>query len=172
MEKFTIRPPEKNDSGEFLKLVDLSKSIHQPWVSPPSTEIAFKKLLSRNNESNAASFLICETTNKKKIAGVINLNEMVYGALQSAYLGYYAMIDHIGSGAMQSGLAQLIDHAFTSLNLHRLEANIQPENKHSIDLIRRLNFREEGFSPNYLFINEKWRDHCRFALTKEDLHTK
>ena len=52
--------------------------------------------------------------------------------------------------------------------MHRVEANIQPDNVKSIRLIKRLKFRHEGFSPKYLNIGGQWRDHDRYALTLED----
>jgi len=54
--------------------------------------------------------------------------------------------------------------AFEELGLHRLEANMQPDNLASIAIVRRLGFQKEGFSPRYLCINSVWRDHERWAL--------
>ena len=45
--------------------------------------------------------------------------------------------------------------AFDELGFHRLEANIQPGNLASAALVSRLGFRREGFSPKYLFIDER-----------------
>jgi len=59
-------------------------------------------------------------------------------------------------------------HAFRPLKLHRVEANIQPENVASIRLVERLGFRREGFSPRYLKIGGRWRDHVRYALLAEE----
>ena len=69
---------------------------------------------------------------------------------------------------MTSGLASVIGQAFGKLGLHRLEANIQPGNAASIALVRRLGFRREGYSTKYLKIGGRWRDHERWAITKED----
>ena len=64
---------------------------------------------------------------------------------------------------------QLVVHeAFSSLDLHRLEANIQSENRRSIQLVQRTGFSREGFSPNFLRIEGVWRDHERWALLRDD----
>ena len=69
---------------------------------------------------------------------------------------------------MAEGLALLLRHAFRELKLHRLEANIQPGNLASIELARRCGFRLEGFSPRYLKVGGRWRDHERWAITREE----
>jgi len=92
------------------------------------------------------------------------VSEIVRGAFRSAYLGYYAFAPHDGHGLMAEGLALVIRDAFRRLRLHRVEANIQPGNKASLRLVRRLGFRREGYSPRYLKIAGRWRDHERWAL--------
>lgn len=82
--------------------------------------------------------------------------------------GYYVDVSFAGQGLMSEGVSLAIGYAFCTLNLHRLEANIQPENQKSIDLVKRLGFTKEGFSQRYLKINGQWRDHERWALTVED----
>jgi ribosomal-protein-alanine N-acetyltransferase len=68
---------------------------------------------------------------------------------------------------MTEGLALVLRHAFRRLGLHRLEANIQPENLASRRLVRRLGFRKEGFSPRYLKVGGRWRDHERWAIVRD-----
>jgi ribosomal-protein-alanine N-acetyltransferase len=97
----------------------------------------------------------------------VNLNEIVRGAFRSAYLGYYSFTPHAGHGYMAEGLRLVLRHAFRGLGLHRLEANIQPGNRASRALVRGLGFRREGFSPRYLKIGGRWRDHERWAIVRE-----
>jgi ribosomal-protein-alanine N-acetyltransferase len=69
---------------------------------------------------------------------------------------------------MSAGLDLVVERAFGELGLHRLEANIQPKNRRSIELVRRAGFRCEGLSRRYLQIAGRWRDHERWALTVEE----
>jgi ribosomal-protein-alanine N-acetyltransferase len=69
---------------------------------------------------------------------------------------------------MNAGLRLILQTVFEDLKLHRLEANIQPENNRSIHLVKNNGFRKEGYSPRYLKINGVWRDHERWAMTFED----
>jgi ribosomal-protein-alanine N-acetyltransferase len=102
------------------------------------------------------------------LVGVVNVNEIVRGCFQSAYLGYYIFEPFAARGYMTAGLRLAITHAFGELQLHRLEANIQPENTASLALVKRLGFRYEGYSPRYLKLAGRWRDHERWALLKDD----
>jgi ribosomal-protein-alanine N-acetyltransferase len=160
-----LRPPSPADEAEFLHLVRLSRRLHRPWVAPPSTADAYRAYLARLRDQQHTGFLVCTDG---EIAGVINLNEIVRGAFQSAYLGYYAFAPSVRRGWMRAGLGLAADRAFGKLGLHRLEANVQPENLASIELVRGLGFRLEGFSPRYLRVGGRWRDHQRWALLREE----
>jgi ribosomal-protein-alanine N-acetyltransferase len=70
---------------------------------------------------------------------------------------------------MTEALFAVLSVAFNDAKLHRVEANVQPENKPSIALVQRIGFRLEGFSPRYLFLDGAWRDHQRWAITAEEL---
>jgi ribosomal-protein-alanine N-acetyltransferase len=83
-------------------------------------------------------------------------------------LGYYAIVPFAGQGLMREGLQLMLQYAFQELQLHRIEANIQPENTASIALVKQCGFSKEGFSKRYLKIGGDWRDHERWALGVED----
>ena len=166
-----LRPPETSDRKAFLTAVAASKSLHHPWVAPPGDAAAFAAYLKRAHQPDFAGLLICRRSDDA-LAGVINVSQIVHGAFRSAYLGYYAFEPLCGQGYMTAGMELLLRHVFTKLRLHRVEANIQPGNAGSLALVRRCGFRQEGFSPRYLKINGRWRDHERWALTIEDWRTR
>jgi [ribosomal protein S5]-alanine N-acetyltransferase len=163
-----IREPIEEDWEELLSLHQRSKSFHAPWSSPKAfTEEECKAYVSRSQHDGYEGLFICHAKDNR-IIGVANLSQIFYGAFQNAYLGYYVDVDFAGQGLMTEGIRLVVDHAFHTLNLHRIEANIQPGNNASINLVKRLGFAQEGFSRRYLKINEEWRDHERWALTVED----
>lgn len=151
----------------WLAAVERSRTLHHPWVSPASTPWQFSQRLKRYHGDNNISLLAINE--KNDLIACINLNEIVRGAFQSTYVGYFAFEPFAGKGLMQTAMKLAIDYAFSELRLHRIEANIQPTNTRSIKLIESLGFRHEGFSPRYLKIGGAWKDHERFALTIEDL---
>jgi ribosomal-protein-alanine N-acetyltransferase len=111
-------------------------------------------------------------TEEGALAGAITVSEIVRGPFCSAYLGYYAFTPHSDKGYTTCGIAAVVTDAFKVHGLHRLEANIQPENAASRAVVRKLGFRLEGYSPRYLKIAGRWRDHERWAITAEEWRPK
>ncbi len=67
--------------------------------------------------------------------------------------------------------ALVVDHCFTAVGLHRVEATVRPENAASLRVLEKLGFRHEGLFRRYLDVDGAWRDHHCFALTTEDRAT-
>jgi len=167
VERVHIRPGSIEDEGVFLAGVARSRRLHHPWVQAPSTPEAFRDYLMKRQDPRGATFFVW-TDQPDGLVGVINLDEIVRGCFLSAYLGYYAFVPYAGRGLMRQGLSEVVTHAFKTMKLHRLEANIQPRNTRSKALVKKLGFRREGVSPRYLKINGRWRDHERWAILSDD----
>jgi [ribosomal protein S5]-alanine N-acetyltransferase len=158
-----LRPPISADQATFLSSVARSKQFHFPWVSPPASPKQFAAFVDRMVPPLNHGFLVCTRT-REQPAGVINITNVVLGAFRSGYLEYYVFAGFERQGIMRKGLIAVVRHAFHELKLHRLEANIQPANLTSIALVRSCGFVREGYSPDYLKIRGRWRDHERWAL--------
>jgi ribosomal-protein-alanine N-acetyltransferase len=164
----TVAPPTPDDRRPFLAAVAASVALHHPWVSPPSDDDAFAAWLQQPT-ARRRSWLVRDDD---VLVGVVNANEIVRGAFQSCYLGYYGFAGGTGGGRMTCGLGLVLDELFGPLGLHRAEANVQPGNAASLRLVRRLGFRQEGFSPDYLHIDGAWRDHERWAILADEWATR
>lgn len=161
-----LEEPSSKRRDEFLAAVARSRKLHRHWARPPKTASEFEDRLRRLQSGAHLGYWVC--TEDGELAGVININEIVRGAFCSGYLGYYAFVPHNGRGYMKKGLRAVLEEAFRRQRLHRLEANIQPDNEASRRLVQACGFRLEGFSPRYLKLAGRWRDHERWAITVEE----
>ncbi len=153
----------RSDAAEFVAASVRSKQLHADWVSAPLTLTAYRAKLERMRPPSNYGFTI-RRKDTEALAGYAEITNVVRGVFLSAYLGYYAFSGHENQGFMTEGLKQVVRYGFERLGLHRLEANIQPGNLASIALVRACGFRKEGYSPRYLKIRGRWRDHERWAL--------
>lgn len=162
-----IRRLAATDEDAFLSASLRSTKLHEPWVSPPRTAEAFATLLRRSRQRSVRTFMVLRREDHA-LAGVVTLSQIFLGNFRSCYAGYYAFAPLHGHGYMTEGLGLVLRHAFGKLELHRVEANVQPTNDRSRRLVKRCGFRQEGFSPGYLYIGGAWRDHERWAIRAED----
>lgn len=151
-----LRKSRLDDLVELEHLYQQSISLHHPWTHAPQDYEAYLKQENR--------YFLCSSENGK-IIGTFNIDGIVRGYFQSAYLSYQVFHPYQAKGNMSKGLALLLKLAFEELNLHRLEANIQPGNFASIRLVSNAGFLKEGYSKNYLRIaGLEWKDHERWAI--------
>jgi [ribosomal protein S5]-alanine N-acetyltransferase len=166
-----LRPPAESDREEFISLMRASRSFHRPWATAPTDNDRYDAYLADARRPDFEALLVCRQEDLA-IVGFFNLSQIERGALQSAYLGYAAGKRYAGKGYMREAIRLVLMHAFLTMRLHRIEANIQPGNHASIALARGAGFQREGFSPRYLKISGRWRDHERWALLAEDWRSR
>jgi ribosomal-protein-alanine N-acetyltransferase len=158
-----VRPLVAADGPVFVAAAERSRALHGRWVSAPRTAAAFREHLARFVAPASHGFVVA-LRDGGELVGAIQITNVVMGAFRSGYLSYYAFAGHERRGLMKQALRQACRIAFGRLGLHRLEANIQPGNVASIALVRACGFAREGYSPRYLKIGGRWRDHERWAL--------
>jgi len=165
MARVVLTAPGPDDEADFLAAMAASRSLHHPWLHPPVTPQAYRAYLDRLGERKLG--FLARRREDGAIVGWINLSEIVRAGFQNAYVGYGGVAGFAGQGYMTEALHLALREAFVAQKLHRVEANIQPGNTGSIALAKRCGFELEGFSPRYLKIGGRWRDHERYALRAE-----
>lgn len=159
--------PRPEDRGELLAMNRASVHLHRPWIDPPTRDWQFDRYLQRVSVESEEGFFVREVSSGQ-LVGVFTLSNIIRGLLQSGSLGYYGSALAAGQGLMTAGLQAVLARIFLEMELHRVEANIQPGNHRSLALVKRCGFQREGYSPRYLKIDGQWQDHERWALLVED----
>jgi [ribosomal protein S5]-alanine N-acetyltransferase len=165
-----IRRVTEADREMFIAASKASGKLHGKWVSTPTTTKAFNAYLNKMEQPNNCGLLVLKRPSKSEptqMVGMINLTNIILGPLRSAFLGYCAFAGFERQGLMKEGLALAVRYGFGKLGLHRMEANIQPHNAASIALAKAVGFKLEGYSPRYLKIAGRWRDHERWAIVAD-----
>jgi ribosomal-protein-alanine N-acetyltransferase len=176
-----LRPLRMRDALAWSEVRTANEAWLAPWEgrpesAPPAnwadrhTPAVFATMLRMlRRESRAGRSLPFAITYEGQLAGQMTLAGVVRGAFDNAFAGYWVDGRLAGRGIAPTALALAVDHAFGPVGLHRVEANIRPENAASRRVVEKLGFRDEGLSERYLFIDGAWRDHRSYALTREDV---
>ena len=172
-----VHPLRRRDAVDWSRIRQANESWLSPWE--PSAGMAW-----RDRHTPAAYRAMRRAVGRRarmgtslpfavrvdgRLAGQVTVDNIVRGALRSGYLGYWIDRAVAGRGAASLAVALVCDHAFGPAGLHRLQADIRPENLPSQRLVERLGFRQEGRLRRYLDIDGDWRDHLSYALLAEDV---
>lgn len=119
------------------------------------------------NGSSVKYWIITKDTNK--IIGNICFSNIIMGNFKSCFLSYKLDYEEINKGYITEALKKGIEVMFNEFGIHRIEVNIIPRNVRSLRIAEKLEFEKEGFSRNYLKINDVWEDHIHFAKYNDNL---
>ena len=167
----TIEKASARHREEFVAAAKRSRKLCRPWAYLPETREEFARYLSRFRGDQSFGWMLIDG-DRGELVGAINLTNIVRGMFQSGFLGYCVFSPFQRRGYMSAGMRLVLREAFGQLRLHRVEANIQPENTASIELVRGLGFRYEGLAKRYLKVGGRWRDHEHWAMIREDWRAK
>ncbi|WP_349642956.1 GNAT family protein [Blastococcus sp. CCUG 61487] len=172
-----LHPLRRRDAAEWsrLRLVNEAwlrpwePTVAQPWGErhTPAAYRAMRRAAARR--ARVGTSLPFAVRVEGRLAGQVTVDNVVRGALRSGFLGYWIDGGLAGRGMGSLAVALVCDHAFGPAGLHRLQADIRPENTASRRLVERLGFTPEGLLRRYLDIDGEWRDHVTYALLADDL---
>ena len=144
-----------------------------PWDPPTETGFFTEAVQARRLHDAATAFaagtgfryLLQPIGDPSRVIGSINFSNIARSAFQSCNLGYALDQQFEGQALMTEALRCAIGEVFSPrINLHRIQAAYRLENWRSAEVLKRLNFHEEGVCPDYLFIDGLWRVHRLVAL--------
>ncbi|MCB1508104.1 MAG: GNAT family N-acetyltransferase [Hyphomicrobiaceae bacterium] len=168
-----LKAPREGDFEAWASLRSASYGELQPfepfWAPDDLTRHSFRRRLRRyereaRDDAGYAFFVHHRT--EETLLGGMTLGGIRRGVAQAATLGYWMATQHTGKGYMSEAVMALLAHAFTTLDLHRVEAACLPENRASMRVLEKAGFEREGFARSYLKINGRWQDHLLYARVR------
>ncbi len=114
-------------------------------------------------------FWISYTCDPSHVIGRVAYTAVIRGALSSCLLGYHLDQNEVGKGVMKEAISSANDFVFMQKKIHRIQADIMPENERSIATIESLGFKRQGLNEKYMCINGVWRDHFIYAKINESI---
>jgi ribosomal-protein-alanine N-acetyltransferase len=172
-----LRPLRLRDAGRWSQLRLRNEAWLAPW-EPSSpypwaqrhTRSAYRSMVTvLRGQARAGMALPFGILYDDVLVGQLTVSNIVRGVLRSGHAGYWIGEEHAGRGVTTTALALVVDHCFGPVGLHRVQADIRPENLASRRVVDKLGFRQEAYYLRYLDIDGAYRDHLGFAVTAEDV---
>jgi [ribosomal protein S5]-alanine N-acetyltransferase len=174
-ERLTLRPPQHSDFRDWSDLRAGSAEFLKPWEPAWAEDHLSRRAFtnrvywaSRAIGQGTALPLFLIRRQGSQLIGAITLDNIRRGPAQAATLGYWIGSDHTRQGFMREAIAAVVHHAFTAMDLSRIEAACLPENAASRGVLEKTGFKYEGVAQSYLQIAGRWRNHVLYANLRHD----
>ena len=178
-ERLTLRLPAHGDWRAWAHLRESSAAHLTPWepvwADDHLTRKAFVNRVywaMRAESQGSALPLLLFRRDDAALLGAVTLDNIRRGPVQAGTIGYWIGAPHARRGFMREAVAALVHHAFTTLDLSRLESACLPENAASRGVLEKCGFKYEGVAQSYLQINGRWRNHVLYANLRHDRRGK
>jgi ribosomal-protein-alanine N-acetyltransferase len=173
--RLILRLPQHGDFRAWASLRQDSTAFLTPWEPVWATDHLTRRAFTNRvywaqraeTQGTALPFLMIRRADQA-LVGAITLDNIRRGPAQTGTLGYWIGSPHARQGYMREAITAVVHHAFTTLDLSRIEAACLPENTASRGVLEKAGFKYEGVAQSYLQINGRWRNHVLYAALRND----
>jgi ribosomal-protein-alanine N-acetyltransferase len=174
-ERMTLRLPAHSDWRAWCDLRNESADFLKPWEPVWSDDHLSRRAFTnrvywaaRAQAQGTALPLLLIRRDDLVLLGAITLDNIRRGPAQAGTLGYWMGKRYAREGYMREAILSVVHHAFTTLDLSRVEAACLPENAASRGVLEKTGFKYEGVAQSYLQIGGRWRNHVLYANLRGD----
>lgn len=173
--QLSLRLPEHRDFREWAKLRHESKAFLSPWepiwAADHLSRASFTNRVywsQRAVKNGNALPLFVFHKEAGQLVGAITLDNIRRGPSQMGTIGYWVGQQYARQGFMSEAIIAMVAHAFTDLDLSRVESACLPDNLASRGVLEKAGFKYEGVAQSYIQINGRWRNHVLYAALRDD----
>ena len=174
-ERMTLRLPVHADYRAWSGLRAASAEHLMPWEPVWAHDHLTRKAFTnrvywakRAESAGTALPLLLIRRADNALLGAVTLDNIRRGPVQAGTMGYWIGAAFARQGYMLEAVQSVVHHAFTMLDLSRLESACLPENVASRGVLEKSGFKYEGVAQSYLQINGRWRNHVLYANLRSD----
>jgi [ribosomal protein S5]-alanine N-acetyltransferase len=172
--RLIIRPVELSDAPAFFAFKS-DPSVTSLYGQEPHRDIEeTRRWIQRNlpdREGNSDILWSIQLKDEVKAIGSCCLWNFDVGR-HCAEIGYELHPSYWHKGIMSEAASAMVTFGFTQLHLHRIEADPLCTNEHSIQLLRKLGFRQEGTLRQRHFFGGQYVDQLIFGLLENEWSVK
>ncbi|HEF5873269.1 TPA: GNAT family N-acetyltransferase [Burkholderia cenocepacia] len=168
--RLVLRPLRDADAPTFFEIWSDAEAMRYFSFSPMTRIEQAEARVARNVQTSASGeSLVCvlelrETGEALGECSLFHANEQC----RRAEIGFSLRRTFWRGGYMREAASALIDHAFGTLRLNRLEADIDPRNAASAGLLERLGFVREGLLRERWIVGDEVSDSALYGLLASD----
>ncbi|GGY55381.1 GNAT family N-acetyltransferase [Pseudoduganella albidiflava] len=150
--RLTLRPPRPGDEDDLMAIHGDPEVMRyfseRAWTDParPAQQIASDAAAFAAREHFRFAIVLNETGRQIGNCGLVR----PHWPNRRCEVGYALGRAHWGKGYINEALRALLEFAFVELDMHRLEADVDPRNTGSTGALERLGFQREGL------LRERW----------------
>jgi ribosomal-protein-alanine N-acetyltransferase len=164
--RLILRQVSADDVNEIISLrsnKEVMKYIDRPLIE--STEAALQliqKILDGVNKNEAITWAIA-LQDDARLIGTIGFWK-IDAEHHRAEIGYLLHPDHQQKGIMQEAISAVLNYGFSTMQLHTIEANVNPANEASKKLLKKNKFKQEAYFRENFYYNGVFMDTAIFSL--------
>jgi len=168
--RLRLRKLVSDDAPAFFP-IHSDKETLKYWSNEPVSDLSeVEKIVEQNLhwvETGTCLYWAIEELEHGKVIGSCTLFT-IDDQNQRAEVGYILNREYWGRGLMSEALEAMIEYAFETMKLHRLEADTDPRNAASLALLEKFGFVKEGFFRERWWVHGQWLDSDMLGLLKSD----
>lgn len=172
--RLILRQLTNNDAKDLFEYFSLDIVMEYYDLAPLTHIGEAEKLIKTFNtefENKKGFRWAIELKDNKKVIGTCGYHNWFHEHFK-AEIGYELNPQFWRKAYMKEAIQTIIPFGFSTMNLHRIEAFIDPANVSSEKLLLSLDFKEEGTMRDFFFEKGKFVDATIFGLiNKEEIST-
>lgn len=154
----TLRPVQASDQQIIFEGFSHPQIIQYLEINYPTFEATVEQMQwykqNLENETGYAWLVLNALNQPTGVVSIYNLHK----AYKKAEIGYWFFPQFWGKGIAKEGLKAMLQFMDTTLKLHRIAAEVEPENKASVKLLQALGFKQEGVLVDFEYRNNTYNN--------------